>query len=230
MYSRFSAAVRFALPPKKFDLERLPSYHAFQRGNLRFVLSQKISSSGVIFKGPRFVLGHPDADQIAGEIVTLRQRMQSLACNVFLSDLTLEFDAVGVVLGHGFHPWKARRPRSIPNPRPVHRQGRTPMRGHYRAPNRSAPCPPGTPPRFAAPATLPSDAGSARTAAAVVDRGPTRETQTGTRISPLEPRRERSPRWLPHGCAGMSAKSAMAALGAGSCTWRPSTPRSQTQA
>src|SRR6516164_23817 len=127
MYSRFSAAVRFALPPKKFDLERLPSYHAFQRGNLRFVLSQKISSSGVIFKGPRFVLGHPDADQIAGEIVTLRQRMQSLACNVFLSDLTLEFDAVGVVLGHGFHPWKARRPRSIPNPRPVHRQGRTPQ-------------------------------------------------------------------------------------------------------
>src|SRR6516164_8533313 len=129
MYSRFSAAVRFALPPKKFDLERLPSYHAFQRGNLRFVLSQKISSSGVIFKGPRFVLGHPDADQIAGEIVTLRQRMQRLACNVFLSDLTLEFDAVGVVLGHGFHPWKARRPRSIPNPRPVHRQGRTPMCG-----------------------------------------------------------------------------------------------------
>src|SRR6516164_7590914 len=129
MYSRFSAAVRFALPPKKFDLERLPSYHAFQRGNLRFVLSQKISSSGVIFKGPRFVLGHPDADQIAGEIVTLRQRMQSLACNVFLSDLTLEFDAVGVVLGHGFHPWKARRPRSIPNPRPVHRQGRTPISG-----------------------------------------------------------------------------------------------------
>src|SRR5262249_39308931 len=81
----------------------------------------------VIFKGPRFVPGHPDADQIAGEIVTLRQRMQSLACNVFLSDLTLEFDAVGVVLGHGFHPWKARRPRSIPNPRPVHRQGRTPI-------------------------------------------------------------------------------------------------------
>src|SRR5262244_3897807 len=53
--------------------------------------------------------------------------MQSLACNVFLSDLTLEFDAVGVVLGHGFHPWKARRPRSIPNPRPVHRHGRTPL-------------------------------------------------------------------------------------------------------
>jgi hypothetical protein len=32
------------------------------------------------------------------------------------------------------------------------------------------------------------------------------------------------------GCAGMSAKSAMEALGAGSCTWRPSTRRSRTQA
>src|SRR6266566_2500925 len=60
--------------------------------------------------------------------MTLRQRMQSLACNVFVSDLTLEFDAGGVVLGHGFHPWKARQPRSIPNPRPVHCQGRTPQR------------------------------------------------------------------------------------------------------
>src|SRR6516162_7817745 len=55
--------------------------------------------------------------------------MQSLACNVFLSDQTLEFDAVGVVPGHGFHPWKARRPRSIPTHDPVHRQGRTPPPG-----------------------------------------------------------------------------------------------------
>src|SRR5262249_1625826 len=61
-------------------------------------------------------------------------RMQGLACNVFLSDLTLEFDAVGVVLGHGFHPWKARRPRSIPNPRPVHRHGRTPVRANFKKP------------------------------------------------------------------------------------------------
>src|SRR5262249_14619599 len=56
---------------------------------------------GGLGPGPRFVLGHPDADQIAREIVTLRQRMQSLACNVFLSDLTLEFDAVRC----GAWPW-----------------------------------------------------------------------------------------------------------------------------
>src|SRR5262249_31424466 len=44
--------------------------------------------------------------------------MKRLACTVFLTDVTLEFDTVGVVLRHDFHPWKARRPRSIPNPRP----------------------------------------------------------------------------------------------------------------
>jgi len=48
-------------PFKKFDLERLPSYHAFQRGYLRFVLSQKISSSGVVFKVPARTWP-PDAD------------------------------------------------------------------------------------------------------------------------------------------------------------------------
>jgi hypothetical protein len=33
---------------------------------------------------------------------------------------------VGTVFGHGFHPLKARQPRSIPNLQSVHRQGRTP--------------------------------------------------------------------------------------------------------
>jgi hypothetical protein len=46
---------------------------------------------------------------------------------------------------------------------------------------------------------------------------PTTRKAIGTRTSGLEPRRDRSPRWRPHGCAEMSAKSAMAALGAGSC-------------
>src|SRR5262249_22265669 len=42
--------------------------------------------------------------QRTGQVVALRQRMQGLARNVFLGDLTLEFDAVGAVLSHGFHP------------------------------------------------------------------------------------------------------------------------------
>src|SRR6266436_3984594 len=75
-----------------------------------------------------------------------------------------------------------------------------------------------------------SGAASPRTRAAVSVRGPEPERQTDARRSALEPRRDRSPRWLRHGCAGMSAKSAMEALGAGSCTWRRSTRRSRTQA
>src|SRR5215211_8877803 len=65
--------------------------------------------------------------QVAGEIVTLRQSMQRLACKELLCDLTLKLGAVDAVLGHGFHPLKARQPRSIPNLRSVHRQGRTPV-------------------------------------------------------------------------------------------------------
>src|SRR5258708_548699 len=53
----------------------------------------------------------------------------------------------------------------------------------------------GMPPRSAAPATPRSDAGSPRTKAAVGDHGPRRETQTGTRTSGLEPRKDRSLRW-----------------------------------
>lgn len=57
--------------------------------------------------------------------------MQGLARNVFLSDLTFEYDAVGAVLGHGFHPWKPGKFRSIPNLQSVHRLGRTPESVHF---------------------------------------------------------------------------------------------------
>ena len=51
--------------------------------------------------------------------------VERLARNEFLGDLPFEFDAMGTMLGHGFHPLKARRFRSIPNLQDVHRQGRT---------------------------------------------------------------------------------------------------------
>ena len=44
-----------------------------------------------------------------------RKTRKSLARNVFLGNLTLEFGAVGAVLGHGFHTWKLGEFRSIPN-------------------------------------------------------------------------------------------------------------------
>src|SRR6266581_160139 len=60
--------------------------------------------------------------------------------------------------------------------------------------------------RSVAPAILPSDAESPRTTVSVVDHGPRRETQTGTRTSVSEPRRGQSRRGHPHGSAGNSSR------------------------
>ena len=73
-----------------------------------------------------FKLPHPDSDEVARDVVSAGESMKRLACNEVLGDLPFELDAVGAVLGHGFHPLKARQPRSIPNLQSVHRQGRTP--------------------------------------------------------------------------------------------------------
>jgi hypothetical protein len=54
--------------------------------------------------------------------------VERLTGNEFLGDLPFEFDAMGTILCHGFHPLKARQSRSIPNLQDVHRQGRTPAR------------------------------------------------------------------------------------------------------
>ena len=62
------------------------------------------------------------------------ETVECLARNEVLGDLSFELDAMGAVLGHGFHPLKARQRRSIPNLQTVHRQGRTPSRSQ-RLPN-----------------------------------------------------------------------------------------------
>ncbi len=60
------------------------------------------------------------------------------------------------------------------------------------------------------PATPPTDCGSPQTTAVAAVHGPQQERQTAARRSGLEPRTDRSPQSRPHGCAGMSASSAMA--------------------
>ncbi len=52
--------------------------------------------------------------------------MKRFAPNELLGDLPFELNTVRAVLGHGFHPLKAQHRWSIPNPLPVHPQGRTP--------------------------------------------------------------------------------------------------------
>jgi hypothetical protein len=56
--------------------------------------------------------------------------VECLARYEVLGDLSFELDAMSAVLGHGFHPLKARQRRSIPNLQTVHRHGRTPNTCH----------------------------------------------------------------------------------------------------
>jgi hypothetical protein len=62
---------------------------------------------------------------IALESYDARNLVSAQCVPVFLGDLTLKFDAVGAVLGHGFHHWKHRQV-PLPNLQSVHRLGRTP--------------------------------------------------------------------------------------------------------
>jgi hypothetical protein len=92
-----------------------------------FVLLEKVGSLGVIVKGALLVFSDPDADQITGDIVPLRQPMQRFPADELHCDLTLELDAVTATLGHGFHSPKTRLPRSIPQSQSVHFKGRIPV-------------------------------------------------------------------------------------------------------
>ena len=112
-----------------FNRNRCPqsSESAFERRYFSLVILKQISCLGVIIKRSSFKLPHPDSDEVARDVVSAGKSMERLACNEVLGDLPFELDAVGAVLGHGFHPLKARQLRSIPNLQPVHRQGRTPV-------------------------------------------------------------------------------------------------------
>ena len=55
------------------------------------------------------------------------ETVECLARNEVQGDLSFELDAMDAVLGHGFHPLKARQRQSIPNLQTVHRHGRIPV-------------------------------------------------------------------------------------------------------
>jgi hypothetical protein len=76
---------------------------------------EEISCLGVTVERPSLEPPKPDSDQFAGNVMSAGEGVVRLARDELLSDLPFEFDAVGAVLGHGLHPLKARRSRSIPN-------------------------------------------------------------------------------------------------------------------
>jgi hypothetical protein len=108
--------------------------HAFECRDLWFVLLKKVGRAGILIKGPSLKLLDPDSDQVARDVVAFGETVDCLARNEVLGDLSFELDAMGAVLGHGFHPLKARQRRSIPNLQTVHRQGHS-TRGSTKSPN-----------------------------------------------------------------------------------------------
>jgi hypothetical protein len=89
-------------------------------------LLKEIGGFSVLVEFAGLILGDPDADQVARQLVPPPESMQAFARDVFLRNLALERDAVGTVSGQGFHPLEAQHARSILKAQSVRPQGRTP--------------------------------------------------------------------------------------------------------
>lgn len=70
----------------------MPAYQAFEGGDPRLVLLDKVCGAGVIVERTTLVFVDPDADQLAGSIVTLGQTMQRLAAEVLRDEMPLELE------------------------------------------------------------------------------------------------------------------------------------------
>jgi hypothetical protein len=74
---------------------------------------RRSAAPGIIVECPGLKLLDPDPDQVARDVVASGERVKRFARNEFLGDLSFEFDAMGTVPGHGFHPLTFPR-ESIP--------------------------------------------------------------------------------------------------------------------
>ena len=83
-----------------------------KRGDPGFIRLDQVGGAGVV-EGAGLVLRDPDADQIAAQVVPLRQTMQGLASEELLGDLALERDAVGSMLPCHGSSSENPAPRSI---------------------------------------------------------------------------------------------------------------------
>src|SRR5436190_19839573 len=125
MYSRFSAGERAARPPL-IVLERELADEPLERRNARFVLGQHTGGGRVAVERTGVMLGNPDADQVAADVVSFGEPVEGLAGQIVLDDLPLELDRIAAVLGHGLSPRKPGRNSLIRVTAPVHPVGCTP--------------------------------------------------------------------------------------------------------
>src|SRR4029453_16212246 len=82
-----------------------------------------IGDSHVAVEGAGLVLGGPNADQIAGDVVALGDPLQCLATEILLRHLALELHRIAAVFGHGLSPRKPGRDSPILAPSPAYPQG-----------------------------------------------------------------------------------------------------------
>ena len=115
MYSRFSAAVRFSAPPLETRF-RGPACRPCVRVPRSLLRTpEEDRPRGHPHQRPQPQASIPDSDQVARDVVAFGETVECLARNEVQGDLSFELDAMDAVLGHGFHPLKARQRRSIPN-------------------------------------------------------------------------------------------------------------------
>lgn len=110
----------------KLQLQSLLADQSLNSGNARFIGLEEIGRRDILVERTRLILLDPDPDQIAGNIVALRQAVQRLAAKILLADLLLEFDAVGSVSCDGPSSSESPAARSITESRLVRPEGPTP--------------------------------------------------------------------------------------------------------
>ena len=72
-YVRFWPTVRSSALPLETRSPTLASDQAFQRRNLHLVLLQRVGGLELVVEGTRFVLRHPDPDEVPRDIVASKQ-------------------------------------------------------------------------------------------------------------------------------------------------------------
>ena len=81
---------------------------ALESRDARLIVGQHVCGGRVAVEHTGLVLGKPDADQGAADLMPFGEPVKRLATQVILNDLPLELDRVVAVLGHGAFSSKAR--------------------------------------------------------------------------------------------------------------------------
>ena len=109
-----------------FSSTSLPTSRSSAAMRASWVCTMSAATTSSV-EGAGLVLGHPDAHQVAIDLMALGEPVQGLAGQVLLRHLALELDRIAAVLAHGLSPRKPGPDSPILTSSPVHPQGCTPQ-------------------------------------------------------------------------------------------------------